>query len=524
MNFAVALLFSLTIERAGASDEGAPSATADRPGEVRDVFLMLDDGPVHLRMHLALRGRALSAMRSEYIDRLITTLDANGDGELTRSETDRSPLLRKKQRPGARKFLESLGTRQRVSRRDVAQTVQRVGGETVVYRQDSEAAKNDDELFMFLDSDRSGVLGRKEILSVERVILEKDGDGDECVSFQELLPEREEPPADPAAPVPIDIPEPPTARLSMILRDADETLLPRRVMTRYDRNRDRTLSPRELGWSVSRLAAIDASGDNRLDEREIALLKETAVDVELAVDLDPRDGKARSLRVLHVAGGRVDVTEQTDVVRIRFNTVVVTFARRYVDPVLTARDNAMTAFNQMDGDANGYLEKEETMQRTRFARGLFETIDADGDGKLFGEEMENYVRIRGEPNATSCRVNVYDTGHGFFMALDGNGDGRIGVRERRLARRSLSRMERDGREGIAATEPMRHFRIEFVRGSYQMFGPLNQTVARTAPFQQRAIVGPVWFQRMDRNGDGDVGWREFVGYRDVFNQLDVDHD
>jgi hypothetical protein len=29
---------------------------------------------------------------------------------------------------------------------------------------------------------------------------------------------------------------------------------------------------------------------------------------------------------------------------------------------------------------------------------------------------------------------------------------------------------------------------------------------------------------MDRNGDGDLVWSEFLGPRDIFHQLDADHD
>ena len=56
-----------------------------------------------------------------------------------------------------------------------------------------------------------------------------------------------------------------------------------------------------------------------------------------------------------------------------------------------------------------------------------------------------------------------------------------------------------------------------------MFPPESKTAERPA-FQQRSEAGPTWFRRMDRNGDGDLAWSEFLGPRDVFHQLDADHD
>ena len=78
--------------------------------------------------------------------------------------------------------------------------------------------------------------------------------------------------------------------------------------------------------------------------------------------------------------------------------------------------------------------------------------------------------------------------------------------------------------GIRQNEPVRHFHIEFTRGSYQLFGPSEQPAAETPAFQRQQLAGPIWFQRMDRNNDGDLIWNEFLGPRWVFDQLDTDGD
>jgi hypothetical protein len=138
--------------------------------------------------------------------------------------------------------------------------------------------------------------------------------------------------------------------------------------------------------------------------------------------------------------------------------------------------------------------------------------------------MKDYVRARSEPAAATCRMNVYDTGYGFFMALDSNADGRISVREMRNAAASLAQLDRDGEPGVGENEPVRHFHVEFVRGAYNLFGPSEQLIAQTPAFQQRRPTGPIWFQRMDRNNDGDLTWNEFLGPREVFHELDADAD
>jgi EF hand len=36
--------------------------------------------------------------------------------------------------------------------------------------------------------------------------------------------------------------------------------------------------------------------------------------------------------------------------------------------------------------------------------------------------------------------------------------------------------------------------------------------------------GPLWFRKMDRNGDGDVSLREFLGTEEDFKRIDTDGD
>ena len=35
-------------------------------------------------------------------------------------------------------------------------------------------------------------------------------------------------------------------------------------------------------------------------------------------------------------------------------------------------------------------------------------------------------------------------------------------------------------------------------------------------------AGPTWFRKMDRNQDGDLTWREFLGTRADFDRIDAD--
>ncbi|MEX0585485.1 MAG: hypothetical protein WD176_02490 [Pirellulales bacterium] len=508
---------------AAAEPSRAGHAPVDE-AEIRDAVLMLDGGPLRLRFRIALDGRSLSAIRDDYVSRLLQSLDADGDGKLTRKEARNSPLLAAKRRDSAAAFLDMLDENRLVERAEILQLVERVGGETVVYRQDLSAADNDLEVFRLLDADGSGLVDHHEMAGAGERITQRDQDGDECVSFDEFLPSSIEDPSVTIAVANAQVAVPPAPGFSDLLRDAGEPLLPRRLVRKYDADGDGKLSPDELNWNAQRIAIIDADGDGRLDPAELARLDQTDVDLEVAVDLagGGSDGGRAALSVVQASG--ITNADRPDLARTELTGATINVSFRSIDPIQSAIDNAFAEFNRMDADASGYLDPPETSQRLRFERGLFDAIDADHDGKIFAEEMEAYIRLRTEPAAASCQVTLYDTGYGFFQLLDANSDGRISVREMRTARQSLAAVKTKSLDGLAPNDPLRHFHMEFVQGAFQLFGRPEQTAAQLQSFVTRMPIGPVWFQRMDRNGDGDLTWEEFLGPREAYYRLDADRD
>jgi Ca2+-binding EF-hand superfamily protein len=499
----------------------APAAGSDH----RDVLVMLDGGPLHLRLHVALGGISLAELRRQYVASLIERTDTNKDGKLTRAEAQRSPLLKVKERPGAAKFLEGLKGQTNLLPRDVHQKIDVLGGELVAYREPPDSSKNDIEVFKLLDADKSGMLELPEIEAAAELILSKDMDSDQCVSFEEFFPPP--PPPDPMA-VAAGLAEPAASpevtTVANNVRDLTNPTTPKHILRKYDKDRSVSVSAAELGWPADRIATLDADGNSRLDAAELAALGQATPDVEMVVDLRANDSGGGLIEIAATIGQRLDDNSRLDYAKINFGASVVSFSHRNLDPIVSAIDDGMQQFNLLDADANGYLDRDEVAARTRFQRELFDLMDADVDDKVFVDEMKAYVSARAEPAASTCRVNVYDTGNGFFMALDANADGRVSEREKRKAAQSLAQLDRDGKAGIGEKEPTRHFHIEFARGSFRLFGASEQLVSLTPAFQQRTPTGPIWFQRMDRNNDGDLIFDEFLGPLGIFDELDADHD
>ncbi len=195
---------------------------------------------------------------------------------------------------------------------------------------------------------------------------------------------------------------------------------------------------------------------------------------------------------------------------------------RHRDPVSEATTNAMATFNAIDADGNGYMDREEIAEHQRFERYLFDAMDADGDDRVFAEEMTRYVTEYTRPASTSCQITLLDTGNGFFQLLDHSGDGRISIRELRMSEKTLQDVAPEG--VINPSRMTTSYRMEIQRGGVSLFGRVDRPAADAPAALVKPPTGPVWFQRMDRNRDGDLTWDEFLGPREVFHKIDTDRD
>ena len=124
-------------------------------------------------------------------------------------------------------------------------------------------------------------------------------------------------------------------------------------------------------------------------------------------------------------------------------------------------------------------------------------------------------------------LSVADQGRAIFAIMDLNRDRRLGVREIRDAVARVSSWDRNGDGHIRSDEIPHHYQLSIGRGQITggrhvgVRAPPMMALARRASGRPRARH---WFRKMDRNRDGDISRREFLGPRADFERLDGDHD
>ena len=275
-------------------------------------------------------------------------------------------------------------------------------------------------------------------------------------------------------------------------------------------------------------AAIDTDGNGALNRDELGhLMRNSIPNLEMVVNLSDQ-GTVEATAVRLDRAFRFDPavrSEEPDrpATLTAGSELVEMTAGGFVDGSSGDRSGQVADLKQFDQDQNGYLDEREARQIGQLD---FKLLDSNGDGKLYFDEIEQYVNAQSAAAAVRLVVGVVDHDHALFEALDTNGDGRLGRRElRRLADR-LKAWDRDGDGQLAFDEVPRRYTLRVAQDQPRL--PFDQlyslTLNSAAVTGYRSKSAPPWFTEMDRNSDGDISRREFLGTAAQFRQLDADGD
>jgi Ca2+-binding EF-hand superfamily protein len=266
--------------------------------------------------------------------------------------------------------------------------------------------------------------------------------------------------------------------------------------------------------------AIHENSDGTIDPAEIAKFFERRPDVELYVGM----GRASSARERTPRSGSSDIRVRKKIdggYKLTSPDAEITLRRNNRNPNQQATDQIRVS--SYDADNNGYLEKNE-VENVPFLKDAFDTIDADGDKKIFPMELRDFVERQSSGAGARLLLEVFDQAQDLFGLLDTDQDGILSPRELRSAENVLASDDKNHDGELGGSEIPQQISLVLSRGAAtdnQMMVVRSRT--RSSP-NRSARTGPTWFQKMDRNYDGDVSPDEFLGPREKFAQLDADHD
>jgi Ca2+-binding EF-hand superfamily protein len=531
---AMALVLGLVLYVAANPPEpSSPTRRRLAPQEVQDLVFLGETGPLLVRLHIQIDGKPFSLAWDRYIEDLFDYLDRDGDGILSKEEGERAPAAAHLQTfPATVPNFRELDTEPvdgTVTVEKLAGYYRRMGvGPLALLAGPAQTVSSSaltDALFQHLDKNKDGKLSQEELAAAPKILSKLDVDDDEMVSPEELVPRlssaRLVARGKPAGLVSATIFFPSGGEASARL--AEE------LLARYDKDQNQKLNRAEIGIAKYTFEHLDRNHDGELDAAELANYFQLPPDFEIAVQLSTGPVGGSSVKAMRAGNGN-----QRGTLLQTIHGLVITLKDAQIDvrggeeeaglqfQAERFRQLVRGQFQLADPDKRGYVERSSLNRELQFLHQILPLADRDGDGKLTEKELETYLELQLRATEPPALLNISEYGRGLFEILDANRDGFLGQRELRTAWTRLASWDRDGDGQIAQPEIPFQFQLTISR----VQGRAGRSIESS--FNGRLLSsltrGPLWFRKMDRNGDGDVSPREFLGTPEDFRRMDLDGD
>ncbi|MBY0232105.1 MAG: EF-hand domain-containing protein [Gemmataceae bacterium] len=527
-----------------------------RHSDQLDLVLLAADRPVSLRFHVRAGDRAYDAGWNDWAKSLFDWHDKDKDGFLSKDEAVRllpAEVLTALANGAIRadgprsNLLSALDTDRdgKVSRAEFSAWLKRNGLGAVALSVDATRAETanrvNDALWKRLDGDGDGRLSEAELAKLPSLLDKLDENEDEQLSESELTHEAGPEYAGFAPRLAARGPAP-----DFLLDQGGQApaALARTLIRLYDKDKDGKLSRAEAGLDAEAFAALDADGDGKLSARELEMLRLRPADLTFRGRVGNLPGASGLLASVGLAGSTSRLALLTpagqgatkSLSKVSNNASRLKLARTMADLSV----DPTPAFNRRSGAVGFYLnqyslalgaEKGKGLTREQakdnpYVNMLFAAADRDADGVLTRKEITDYLAIAGAAGSRTLSVRAEDYGQNLFASLDADGNGQLSVREMRTAWSRVRMLSKDGKT-LSRDDLPRRMRIELAEGSFasrQFFAVAAQPTSGMIATPLDLRGAPAWFRKMDKNGDGDLSFREWLGSEEDFKKLDLDGD
>jgi Ca2+-binding EF-hand superfamily protein len=489
-----------------------PSGAGPAEGSVREIAYFGRGGPVRLHLQIQIDGRSADAVWKEAVDALFAFCDKNGDGELDAAELAIFARPQTEPPDPLRVQLAFPSRNRKVTRAEFAALLRDAGCEAVNLKFISGRSDSDQlsaTLFRHLDQDGDGKLSVSELKAARERLAFLDLNEDELLSAAELLGRAVA--VQPNANVSV-LANLPSREASPEVRmlAGDSAAMAQQLIAGAGSARATALRRADLGADEKTFAALDVNRDGKLDLAEVEQWLRRPPNWSRAFSFGRGKGPGQENQA--PLRGEAGAATELALPQVRF---------RY-EPPSEGMPDTRTAWAQKVeavrgqlkslADADGAVARKQLTEPPSPLLAFFDFADRNGDVRLDPAELDAALAVLDRAAACLVNVTIQDQGGGLFELLDRNGDGQLSPRELLEAASTLQPFA-DAAGNVRPDALPRRFIIRVAAGSI----PLGLSPVPSSPLMSGAPARPAppavprWFLQMDRNGDGDVSLREFLG-------------
>lgn len=512
----------------------AGSSTA-RSQDPETIVFLSPRGPFFIGVRLTVDDAGFGDWLTGY---LFDKLDAGRDRKLGREELGLMPprLLTRLGLESGEKFAAAvLSDKESVTKKEFITFVkERLATSFLISEKQRDAVQAINILPKF-DADKDGHLSEQELQNALNHQTQQDIDDDEALSAAELLPFR-----DPGARNAAIAPNPDDLPFIQIVHGAEQRLAERLVRYYAQAGTKSKLTLEGTRLTAEQFRAVDSDGDGNWNAEETTLfLKKPKHHVLLHVRFSRRGKPKLTYEVLTKDDSVVAQPDKLgDRLSLRLDELpIVIKCDQYLSSgARFTRAFCGQRFSVSDKDRNKYLDADEFASFSGEVSGSvgmleFGSLDTNGDEMVTRTELFQYLDRDTIAAQSQLEVTVASDGRSMFQMLDTNLDRRLSMRELQTGFDRLAALDRDNDRRVSRIEASSpsQYTLQVGLGRPQLFrGGMNANMdmmsTNTVIRSTDRLEGPLWFRKMDRNRDGDVSRREFLGSSSQFDSLDSDKD
>ncbi len=500
------------------------------------MVIMAPEGPVFAEITISVDGQAYRLWVTKF---LAHRVDVNNDGALSQGELELIPerLLQQTAARTAKQVLRSVTGDKQADTTSVeaftewfAEQLSRSFDVVAAAVNASEAVR----LAALVDQNGDGAVSREELMDGRHSLRFRDLDDDQTFTAAELMPFRD--PRNQRAAV-----VPDAANLPFVQLGDEESLerTAEQIVTRY--GDESTVDVAILRLPEADTAKVDGNSDSKLDAAETKQFL-AAPTFHLVLNVQLAEAANRSDLTADVSEGAMSFVQARTEKRGRMKLVIddMPLEIRARGGSARSRDMMVDFLLQRaslyDKDKNGYFTDDEypefqSQMAQYLANADFQSVDLNGDEMVLRQEIRTYIERDAIATQSRIEVSVKQDGTTLFKLLDKNKDRRLAGRELLEGFDILLEYDLNKDQKLTESELGTAYSLQIGLGQPESLRMNSMQAMGMAARSTDAILpgisglsGPEWFRRMDRNQDRDVSYREFLGPRSIFKQLDDDDD